>query len=153
MSTMTEQARYLAFRHAGQGYLFELSYCREIKITDRVSPAEGVPGYVIGIANIRGDVVTVLDLARLLRDDHEQEDGATAGSVLIVLRGATSRIAVAVDEVLDVLELAPERFDRVPDHFEHNEGALIAVARVENETFSLIDCRSLMQGPGTESNG
>ncbi len=58
----------------------------------------GAPACIAGLLNIRGAVVTVIDLGLRL---HDAAAAHPAGSVMLVEHG-TSLVGVAVDEVLDI---------------------------------------------------
>ena len=58
----------------------------------------GVPRFVRGLSLIRGELIPVVDLARLLG-----AEGGAEGGRLVVVRAAERRLALAVDAVLRVL--------------------------------------------------
>ena len=58
----------------------------------------GAPAHVAGLINLRGTVVTVIDLGRLIA---EESSSGLDGSILLIRRRA-STIGLAVDEVVDV---------------------------------------------------
>jgi purine-binding chemotaxis protein CheW len=47
-------------------YALELTAIREVVLAPAVTPLPGAPGAVLGVLNLRGDVVPVLDTAALL---------------------------------------------------------------------------------------
>jgi purine-binding chemotaxis protein CheW len=69
----------------------------------------GAPDFVRGLINVRGTIVTVLDLA--LRFDAGRTP-SSEGSILLVRHRGGDRVAgIIVDEVLDVRALAIEGVD------------------------------------------
>lgn len=62
----------------------------------------GVPRFVLGLSLIRGELIPVVDLARILGAEGGEERGAEGGR-LVVVRTAERRLALAVDAVLRVL--------------------------------------------------
>ena len=92
-------ARTLLFRVAGTVYGCDIDAVREIIPYRRATRLPGAPPYVQGLINLRGTIVTVLDLGARLdparapragRVDHPRRRTARASS------------GVAVDEVMDV---------------------------------------------------
>ena len=51
------------FRISGQPYAMMIDYLVGIEDVDHVTPVANAPANIIGIANIRGEVVPILDLA------------------------------------------------------------------------------------------
>ena len=69
----------------------------------------GAPPYVQGLINLRGTIVTVLDLGARL--DAASAAAATAGGSIILAEHGTRVVGVAVDEVMDVQAIAEEPVD------------------------------------------
>ena len=90
--------RILLFGLAERIYGCNIALVREIIPYRRPTRLPGAPECVPGLINLRGTIVTVIDLGIRL------EAGAAAraeGSIILVERGAGT-IGVAVDEVMDV---------------------------------------------------
>jgi len=78
--------------------------------TMRPQPIEalaGAPGFVLGLAVIRGEPVPVVDVARLLGTDG-------APRRFVTVRGARRPIALAVDAVLGVRAVAADHLSELP---------------------------------------
>lgn len=95
----TDEARSLIFRVAGRVYTCDLTAVREVVPLERVTRLPGTPAYVLGLVNVRGGIVTVLDAGVYL---HGAPLSRT-GSVLLVEHVESGRVAgVVVDAVADV---------------------------------------------------
>ena len=91
-------ARTLLYRVGRTVYGSDIGDIREVLPYRRVTRLPGAPAYVQGLLNLRGTIVTVVDLGQRL-------DPARApvrqGSILVAAVG--SRLAgIAVDDVMDV---------------------------------------------------
>ena len=111
-TTILEQlaaARTLLFRVAGSVYGCDIDAVREIITYRRATRLPGAPPYVQGLINLRGTIVTVLDLGTRLDRARPliREPGA---SIILVEHGARV-VGVVVDEVLDVQAIAEEPVD------------------------------------------
>jgi purine-binding chemotaxis protein CheW len=93
---------------------------------------------VQGLINLRGTIVTVVDLSLWLGGDRP---AGTDGSIVLVDHGP--RVAgVAVDEVLDVQMVAPENAaGTVGDR----NGAVRGVGRLGDTVVILLDITSLVR--------
>lgn len=104
-------ARTLLFRVAERVYGCDIDSVREIIPYRRATRLPGAPPYVQGLINLRGTIVTVLDLGMRL-------DPARApvrdGSIILATQG-TRVVGVAVDEVMDVQSIVAESIDTRAD--------------------------------------
>ena len=96
--SITESAlsQLVVFRLAGGTYGIELDAVREIVPFRGATRLPGAPSNVAGLVNVRGSIITVIDLGA------RSEDTASArekSSVMLVQYGA-KLVGVAVDEVL-----------------------------------------------------
>lgn len=73
-----------------------------------VAPLAGAPGFVLGVAIIRGAAVPVVDTAALLGD------GDAQATRLVTLRVDGRQVALMVDEVLGVRAMAHESLRDLP---------------------------------------
>ncbi len=97
-------ARTLLFRVAGRAYGCDIEAVREIIPYRRATRLPGAPPYVQGLINLRGTIVTVLDLGMRLDPTRAPVQD---GSIILATHG-TRVVGVAVDEVLDVQAIAEE---------------------------------------------
>lgn len=86
----------------GTAYGIAVEQAREVVRSLRLTPVPGAPVEVLGIVNVRGAVVTVLDLGVILHGVR----AVTASSVVLIENGARL-VGFAVDAVRDVRALDP----------------------------------------------
>ena len=102
----TTSLRLLLFAVAGTVYGCDIGTVREIVPVRRATRLPGAPGYVSGLINLRGAIVTVIDLAARLAGSAV----ATDGSIVLAEYGS-KQVGIAVDEVRDVQILPMDRFE------------------------------------------
>jgi purine-binding chemotaxis protein CheW len=90
-------------------YGCEIDVVREIIPYRRATRLPGAPPYVQGLINLRGTIVTVLDLGTRL-DPSRPPVRDVDGSIILVEHGAHA-VGVAVDEVMDVQAIVEEPVD------------------------------------------
>ena len=98
--------RLLLFAVAGTVYGCDIGAVREIVPIRHATRLPGAPQYVRGLINLRGAIVTVIDLAARLAGG----SAALEGSVVLADHGS-KHVGLAVDEVRDVQLLAPDHFE------------------------------------------
>lgn len=97
-------ARTLLFRVADRVYGCDIEAVREIIPYRRATRLPGAPRYVQGLINLRGTIVTVLDLGARLDAGRAP---VREGSIILATYG-TRVVGVAVDEVMDVQAITEE---------------------------------------------
>jgi purine-binding chemotaxis protein CheW len=95
------------FRLGDRTYGIELGVVREIIPHRAGTRVPGAPPYVVGLINVRGTIVTVIDLGMRL---HGVSSSRPEGSFVLIGRGARV-VGVAVDEVLDVTRVAQSNME------------------------------------------
>ena len=103
-----EEARpqWLVVTSGAEVFGIPVAQVREVVRPGGVRPVPGTPPLQAGIVNVRGAIVTVLDLQAL----RTGERAVTPGSIVLLQYGARP-IGLAVDRVLDVRTAAPENPD------------------------------------------
>lgn len=96
--------RSLVFRIAGRAYACDVSAVREVVPLARVTPLPSAPDTVLGVMNIRGTIVTVVNAAAVL---HPRDATQPMRMVLIADVGDRG-VGVAVERVADVRSLRPD---------------------------------------------
>ena len=99
----------LVFRAANEEYAFALTEVREIIRTPAITAVPSVEAYVQGVTNLRGKIVTVIDLPHLLG----LQDGKNTQHVIVVEKGA-ELFGFRVDEVTEVLRVPMTQVKAVP---------------------------------------
>ena len=94
------------FAVAGTVYGCDIGAVREIVPLRRTTRLPGAPAYVRGLVNLRGAIVTVIDLAARLGGGTSAHDGS-----VVLAEFGNKNVGLAVDEVRDVQILPPERFE------------------------------------------
>lgn len=94
-------AVYVRVIAGGEHYAFPVNDVLEISDLGEVAPVPGAPPEVMGVRNLRGQVIPVIDLATVLGlgDDADRER-------IVVAEHRGRRGGLAVTEIVDVGELA-----------------------------------------------
>src|SRR4029079_13981322 len=97
--------RFLTFRSEGRFYALPAASVTEVVRVPPLARVPHAPRSLMGLINLRGSVIPVASVRALLG-----KEGATTtpASRLIVLDGA-SPVALAVDEVTNLVRIAPEK--------------------------------------------
>ena len=132
-------ARTLLFRIGASTYGCDIDVVREIIPYRRATRLPGAPPWVQGLVNLRGTIVTVLDLGIRLTPDRAP---VREGSIILVQHG-TRNVGIAVDEVMDVQAVREERIE-TGAHGDVRGGLVRGLGHLEDDVVALVDIHTLV---------
>ena len=107
-----------------------------------ITKVPNAPYYVEGITNLRGEVITVLDLRKKFG---VAERGEGEDFKLVVVGRGTGAVGVTVDAVNVVMDLAGEVIDDIPDLVtDVSDDCFLGVARQDDFLIVLVDLLKLV---------
>lgn len=95
----------LEFSVAGERYAIETRYVSEVRPLKELTPLPGTPRYVIGVVNVRGRILPVLDLKKFF---DLPEHGLTDLNRVILVEGGGLELGLLADVVAGVRVIAEE---------------------------------------------
>jgi purine-binding chemotaxis protein CheW len=102
---------WCTFRIDGRLYGVAVDRVQEVLRSAAVTPVPLSPGAVRGLINLRGEIVTVVDLRRPL----QLPAADPASPTLVVVQDGSSIMTLAVDAIEDVIWTREEDFEPCPD--------------------------------------
>ncbi len=102
---------FLSFRLGGEEYGIDILTVQEIRSYEPPTRIANAPSFVLGVVNLRGVIVPILDLRLKLGCSSAEYNEFT---VVIVLTVMDRVIGVVVDSVSDVLDIAPDAIKPAP---------------------------------------
>jgi purine-binding chemotaxis protein CheW len=134
---------FLAFRLGAEEYALDILRVQEIRAYEAPTRIAGAGDCVLGVFNLRGVIVPIVDLRRQLRLPPAATD---AFAVVIVLNFGHRLVGLVVDAVSDVIALAPEQWRELPalQAAEH----LLALGAVGQRLLMLLDIDKLLGRAG-----
>lgn len=130
-------AMHVRVRSGGEHYALPVGGVREIARLGQITPVPGAPAAVLGIWNLRGDVLAALDLATLLGLEPD-----AAPCRILVAEDGELRAGLTVESVLDVGSL-PESLE--PTDSEYLSGVVL----IERTPVGVIDLAAVLSAAGT----
>lgn len=103
--------RLCTFRLGGMVLALYADDVREVIRHDAPTPVPLAPEGVVGLVNLRGEIATVVDVARRLG----REPAPLAGGIGLVLRSARGTLSLRADRAGDVLEADDAAFEPPPE--------------------------------------
>jgi len=140
----TEQ--YLSFLLGGEEYGVDIKKVQEIKGWDTVTRVPYSPAYVLGVINLRGSIVPVIDLRLRFSLEKVPHDATT---VIIVVHVPGDRgertVGMVVDAVADVYDVANANILPPPESLGAVEKVFVrGLANQDGKMLILIDVDGLV---------
>lgn len=111
-STTSKEGKYLTFALDNEEYGIAVMKVKEIIGLIRVTPVPRTPDYVLGVINLRGKVIPIIDLR--LRFGMESVESTDRTCVIVVEvdgKAGPVMIGIVVDSVSDVLNIKNEEIE------------------------------------------
>lgn len=106
-------ARWVTFQLEDETYGIDVMQIREVLRSQEISPVPGAPVYVLGIINLRGNVVAIIDTrTRFGLPRREEMDDA---SRILIMDSGNLVVGYLVDSVSEVVDLENEKVEPPPD--------------------------------------
>ena len=109
---MSDETQYLTFRLDKQEYGLPIIEVQEIKGWTSITPVPNSPAHVLGVLNLRGTIIPVVDLRKRFGLNHVDHDELT---VIIVVSMGERLAGLVVDSVSDVVGARDEAVRENPE--------------------------------------
>jgi purine-binding chemotaxis protein CheW len=107
--TAVDRLALLLFRLGVEWYGVRVADVREIYQEYDVTPVPCVPEFIQGVVNIRGEILSVTDLAKMMQLEAWPAEGDQAPAIVVSSNDAAT--AVVVDEIGDIIEVSHEALE------------------------------------------
>jgi len=132
---MAERRQFCTFFVDGHYFGLDVLKVQEIIRYQEMTRVPLAPSVVRGLINLRGQIVTAIDLRRRLDFDDRPADQQPVNVIVQTDDGAVSLL---VDEIGDVLEVPEALFERPPDTLQTRARELILGAYKLSERLMLL---------------
>lgn len=98
-----ERTEVVEFLLAHERYAIESQYVREVYPLENLTPLPCTPAFVLGIVNLRGEILSVIDIKKFFE---LPEKGLTDLNKVIVLQSGSMLFGILADAILGVRSIA-----------------------------------------------
>ncbi|TCS39940.1 chemotaxis protein CheW [Reinekea marinisedimentorum] len=134
--------QWVTFRLENETYGINVMQVREVLRYSEIAPVPGAPSYVIGIINLRGNVVTVVDTRE--RFGLPTSD-ITDNTRIVILETENQVVGILVDAVAEVVYLRQSEIEVAPNvGNEENARYIQGVSHKNDELLILIEIKNLL---------
>ena len=137
-----EMLQWVTFRLENETYGVNVMQVQEVLRYSDIAPVPGSPSYVLGIINLRGSVVTVIDTRSrfgLMPAD------ITDSTRVVIIESDKQVIGILVDSVAEVVYMKASEIEPTPNVGTDDSAKFIrGVCNRENELLILVDLDKLL---------
>jgi len=134
--------QWVIFRLENESYGINVMQVQEVLRYTEVAPVPGAPPYVLGIINLRGNVVTVIDTRlRFALETAETTDQTR----IVIIEAENQVVGILVDAVAEVVYLRQSEIETTPNVGNEESAKFIqGVCHKNDELLILVDLEKLM---------
>jgi purine-binding chemotaxis protein CheW len=149
---MPVKRQMVIFRIGGEEFAIDIALTKEIVTMRPITPIPETEQYVLGVMNLRGNLVPVLDLRKRLRAG---SDSATSGKGQAEVRIIIARIdgkqtGLVVDGASEVIRVTDEMIESPPDVITEIGAEYIAgIINLADRFITVLDLDKALKGEVT----
>jgi purine-binding chemotaxis protein CheW len=136
-------AQYCTFYVADLYFGLDVRRVQEVLRSQEVTPVPQSPPVIEGLINLRGQIVTAIDMRRRLGLPRRSGGAEPMNMVVRTEEGAASLL---VDEIGDVLDVDGQSFEPAPDNLPAEQRELIrGVAKLRDRLLLILDAERTLE--------
>ncbi|MDF0533000.1 chemotaxis protein CheW [Shewanella yunxiaonensis] len=134
--------QWVTFKLDNETYGINVMQVQEVLRYTEIAPVPGAPHYVLGIINLRGNVVTVIDTRSRFGLAAAEVDDSTR---IVIIEAEKQVIGILVDSVAEVVYLRRSEIDNAPNVGTEESAKFIqGVSNRGDELLILVDLDKLL---------
>lgn len=141
--TEADTEQLLTFHLAGQIFGVPVLQVNDVLGPQKITKTPLFSSTIAGIMNLRGRIVTAIDVRRCL---NQPERPAGQGTMSVVVEQRGEFFSLIIDTVGDVLSLSPDHLEAVPDTLDpvwHNVAS--GIYKLQDKLLVVLDVERLLQ--------
>ncbi|MCI9080722.1 MAG: purine-binding chemotaxis protein CheW [Lachnospiraceae bacterium] len=138
--------QFIVVKIGSEQYGIDISYVDNIVRMQKITRVPKVQPYFKGIINLRGEIVPVMSIRTKM--DLEPDEFTDVTRIIILKLEEHGVLGIVVDEVKEVVTLAPDEIDKVAYDAKNSKSNFInGVGKHGEELISLFDTNSIIDEP------
>jgi purine-binding chemotaxis protein CheW len=134
---------YATFSLGGEVFGVDALQVQEIVLFQKMTPVPHSPDYILGLINLRGQIVTALDLRHRLTGEHIE---LSEDSMNFILKTSSGVCSVIVDDVGDVLDIPSHRMEPAPETMNQRMKEYVKnICKMDDKLLCILDIERIVQ--------
>ncbi len=124
-----EAGMWATFLLNGETFALRVEDVQEVLMPQPLTPVPLAPPHIVGLLNLRGQIMSAVDLRQRLNFPPRPADASTN---MLVLKTREGLLSVVVDDIGDVLELPTSQWRTPPETLaEHHQKFVFGICPIE----------------------
>jgi len=137
-----QKDKYLTFHIGKENYGIEIRHVIEIIVMQEITVVPDMPAFIIGVINLRGQVISVMDIRARFKMAAREYDDRTC---IIVVKINDISMGLIVDTVNEVIDIPESQMDPPPrTHSGIGSSYIKGMGNVDNSVKILLDIEKIL---------
>ncbi|MGB0166251.1 MAG: chemotaxis protein CheW [Luteibaculum sp.] len=139
----------IIFKLGSEEYALHIDQIKEVVLTPNIAKIPQTPDYIKGVANIRGNIIAIVDLERkfnLAKGSKEEQE--KKGNYTLVVESESFKIGVLVMEVPNTLTVSEADIDKsstVLQYSNLNQDCIKGIVKAGDRMVIMVDMIKMME--------
>lgn len=137
----TQKDKYLTFLLEKELYAIDIKHVIEIIGIQPITEVPELPEYIIGIINLRGKIIPVMDVRKRFNKPFRPYNDRTC---IVVIEVQEISVGLIVDSVAEVMSIPAQDVVELPQVKKNSHRFIKGIGKSGNEVKMLLDCDKLL---------
>jgi purine-binding chemotaxis protein CheW len=148
--TLEGSRQFSTFYVADLFFAVDVLHVQEVLRFQQMTPVPQAPGVIEGLINLRGQIVTAIDMRRRLGLPPRNGDKSPMN---IVVRTTDGAVSLLVDEIGDVLDVDAAAYERPPENLDPAARQLIrGIYKLKGRLLLVLDAERTVEFGALEAH-
>lgn len=130
-----EEQKYVQFELNGEQYGLNIASVERIMAEVKATPMPRSPKILLGVFDLRGSTVPVVDLRRRFDLAERADEGS-----FVVAHSSSGRFALRVDKVIGIVTIPEDKIEDQPEAWKNHDDPFIqAIAKTDSGLVAVLD--------------
>jgi purine-binding chemotaxis protein CheW len=137
----------IVFKQGNEEYGLAIDQIKEVVLTPKITKMPQTPHYVKGVANIRGNIIAIIDLEEKFGIANKNTETHTEGKYTLVVASEEFKVGILVKEVPNTLAVSQSDIDETVNIIQDDSqesNYIRGIVKVNNRLIILIDVYQIM---------
>lgn len=138
-----QKNRFLTFHLGKESFGIEIRHVTEMIVMQEITRVPDLPESIIGVVNLRGNVISVMDMRKRFHLEEREYDDRTC---IVVVNINNIAVGLVVDTVNEVLDISEAQIDPPPrTHSGIKSNYILGMGKFGNQVKILLDIEKILQ--------
>ncbi|MEQ8478081.1 chemotaxis protein CheW [Fulvivirga sp.] len=146
----------IVFRQGNEEYGIQIDQIKEVVLTPNITKMPQTPNYVKGVANIRGNIIGIIDLEEKfgIKDATTTDDANKASNYTLVVESDEFKVGILVTEVPNTLTVTMDSIEQSVNIVHDNNvdsDYIQGIVKLDSRLIILIDIFKILEEKDLET--